>query len=183
MQAVNDLLGKIRSQLPKGWAVSYDKKYGWLEVDRDEAALAQQTYINMNPDDMGKPIQIRYGFAFRVEDAVSPTKYHRLKVENAKIQKQVIALCEDLEKRHVYQKFDSFLASTPSEEVVVARYNSLKNSLHHLPDFYFRNISLSWGGLSLSEETELYIIDDKIREECEQVRQNVVKLLSKYDDA
>ena len=85
-------------------------------------------------------------------------------------------------KRQVTHKFDSFLPRTDSERADVRRYEALKASLHSLPDFYFRDISLKLQPGSTSAG-QIHVADDKVRNECTRVQEKIEKLLSKYDDA
>ena len=177
-RTANELLKNVRAELPKGWSATYDKEYSWLEVSRDEAVSSMSGLPNSPLYE--KPERRIFRFAFRVMPAVSPDEYHRWSTENAKIQKQATALYEDLVKRRVSQKFDSFMPRTDSERTDVARYEALKASLHILPDFYFHDISLRWQ-LGSPGAHAIIITEDKIRDECTRVQKRVMKLLSKYD--
>jgi len=177
--SANQLLKNIRAELPKGWSATYDREYSWLEVSRDESVSSLSGLPNSPLNE--KPERRIFAFAFRVVPVVSPGEYHRWSTENAKVQKELTALYEGLVKRRVSQKFDSFIPGTDTERTDVARYNALKASLHILPDFYFRDISLRWGLGSPGDA--INISDDKIRDECSRVQERVLKLLSKYRDA
>ena len=89
--AVGRLLRSIRAELPKGWTVSYDKDYAWLEVSREKAVLSISALPNSGFE---KPERRTFTFAFRVVAAVHPTEYRRLSIENAQIQKKATALYE-----------------------------------------------------------------------------------------
>jgi hypothetical protein len=109
-------------------------------------------------------------------------EHHRLSIENAKIEKEATEVYEKLVKSGVAHKFDSFLPRNDSERAGVARYKALKASLHLLPDFYFRDIGLRWQ-FGSPGNPEVYVVDEKIREECRRVQERIVKLFSKYEDA
>lgn len=174
---VNQLLGIVRAELPKGWTVSYDKEHAWLEVSRDEAVLSIPTLPNGSGAE--KPQRRTFIFAFRVVAAVHPTEYRRLSAENAQIQKNATALYEELISKRVSHKFDSFSPSTNEEKVAVAQYQALKKSLRRLPDFYCDAISLEWS-LNSPDYPIISITDDRIRDECTRVQEKVMKLLFKY---
>ena len=174
-QTVNELLGKVRAELPKGWTASYNKEDLRLEVSRDDAVPSLSAFPNGPPGE--KPERRKYAFAFFVIPAVSPAEHRRLSAENARIQKEADALYQDLVKRHVSHKFDSFLPQTDSEKADVARYEALIASFHFLPNFYFRDISLLWP----PGARQIIVTDDKILKECAQVQERVVALFSKYE--
>jgi hypothetical protein len=177
---VNRLLRSVRAELPKGWTASHDNERAWLEVSRVEAVLA----ISTLPNEPGgeKPERRTFAFAFRVVAAVHPTEYRRLSAENAQVQKKATALYEDLIRKRVSHKFDSFSPSTDEEKAAVAQYEALKKSLHPLPDFYFEAISLKWK-FNSPDNPMIRVTDDSVRDECTRVQEKVVKLLSKYEGA
>ena len=53
-------------------------------------------------------------------------------------------------------------------------YNRLDASLHRLPDFYFENLS------STCSPDYQQPADDKIRDECKQVRNKITQVFSTY---
>jgi hypothetical protein len=177
-QTANALLANVRAELPKGWTASYDEEDSILRVSRDEMVSSSSTAPNLPMNE--KPERRKFSFSFRVGPGVSPAEHRRLSTENAKIQKEASAIYEDLVKKRVPHKFDSFLPDTDSERATVARYEALKKSLHDLPDYYFRDISLQWVWGS-PRIPRIFVRDDKIRDECAQVRERVVKLLSIYN--
>jgi hypothetical protein len=178
-QTINHLLRGIRAELPKGWTASYDKEHALLGVSREEAVLA--TWVNPNMSGDEKPERRNFTFTLRVVAAVHPTEHSRLSVENAHIQKKADALHDDLVSKKVSCKFDSFLPTTNEEKAAVAQYETLKKSLHRLPDFYFDDISLEWG-FNPPYGFGFIVADDHIHEECKGVQEKVGKLLSKYED-
>ncbi len=177
---VNRLLRGVRAELPKGWTASYDKEHAWLEVYRDEAVSSISALPNGPPDE--KPERRKFAFALRVMAVVPPNEHRRLSAENAKIQKEATALYENLIRKRVSHKFDSFSPGTDEDRTAVARYEALKKSLHTLPDFYFDDISLVWGSNS-PDNPVISVTDDRIRDECTKVQEKVVRLLSKYEVA
>lgn len=177
---VNRLVDSIRAELPKGWTVSYDKECAWLEICRDEAVLA--SLVLSNDPDVEEPEENHFAFAFRVVAAIRPTEYRRLKAKNRQIQKRVDAVYKIIRRRYVFDNFGRFEATTNAEKAIVARYETLRDSLRPLPDFYFGDISLDWGFNAL-EQPILRVTDDRIRDECTKIEEKVVKLLSKYDAA
>jgi len=176
-QTINELLRKVRAELPKGWTASYDAEDSRLEVSRDDAVPSLSAFPNAPPNE--KPKRRKFAFAFFVIAAVSPAEYRRLSAENARIEKEAAALYEDLVKRKVPHKFDSFLPQTDLEKADVARYEALITTLQSRPDFYFRDISL----LRPPGARQIIVTDDKILKECTRVQERVVELFSKYETA
>ena len=177
-KSVHELLQKVRAELPKGWTARYDKEYSWLEVSRDESVLALSAVPNGSPDEKSERWQFR--FSFRVLPFVPHLEYQRLSVENEKIQKKAHEIYEALGKRHVDQKFDNFFPKTDEDKQMVAQYEALKKSLHRLPNFYFRDIGLDWL-FNSPDNPKIDVLDEGVRDECENVRNIVISLLSKYD--
>jgi hypothetical protein len=176
-KTIDELLQKIRAELPKGWTAAYDAKIPWLEVSREREVLAVSALPNSPANPEPKPR--KYVFAFRVMPAVPPAEYRQLRAENTKTQKELTVLYDDLSKMNIAHKFDSFLPGTAREKEAVARYEALKKKLHALPDFYFEDIGLTWA-LGEPELPEISVTDEKVRAECQGVQEKVLKLLSKY---
>jgi hypothetical protein len=177
---INRLLSKVRAELPKGWTASYEKKGKSIEVSRNEQVLATSALPNAPP--FVKPVPTKFKFSLRVVATVDSARYRELSAENAKIQKESKALYDDLIKRGVDHKFDSFIPKSKDDKADVARYEALQKSLHRLPDFYFDDISLEWG-LNAPDNPDISISDDRDHKECTKVREKVGKLLTKYDAA
>jgi hypothetical protein len=173
--AVDRLLQSIRAHLPTGWKASYHKPLSWLEVSLDQPVLAYSTLPNGPPGE--KPKMRDYSFAYLVGTPLSRDQYRQLHAENVKTQRAMTALYNELEKRSVDQKFDSFHARKAEDKPLVARYDALKRSLHDLPDFYFADIGLTKGGHDYDLPA-----DERVNAECQRVREQVEKLLSKYEE-
>jgi hypothetical protein len=181
-KSVELLLGRMQGELPKGWRASYERECSVLEISRDEAVLATYVFVNAPPDQ--KPEKSKFAFALRVLPAVSPHEHRRLSAENARIQKELGALYEELVKKGISQKFDSFFGRTVEEETAVARYNALKKSQHRLPEFHHGEISLQWLYGWLDDKgwgPDVYIEDERVREECTEIQKKILALLSKYE--
>lgn len=179
-QRANELVLRIRTVLPKGWTVSYEKSYSWLEISRNKSVLLLSELPNLPPGE--KPTLRKWLFAFRAMAFVSPADHDRLSAENKRIQNEADALYEELVKRRISQKFDSFSPSTEADKVDVARYEKLKASLHKIPDFYFRDISLKLG-IGSPDRPWGFIVNEREREECAEVEKKVIELLSAYESA
>ncbi|BCM91314.1 hypothetical protein IAD21_03184 [Abditibacteriota bacterium] len=137
-----------RANIPAGteiwsWNVSYQPQYDTIEVRRDPAVLMTPS-IGINGPAIVKRTQVlsHPTFAFRIEPFISPKEYARLKSENATINQRLTQMAGQM--RDIRHKFDSYLPKTEVEKQKVDAYNKLKRSLHDLPDFYFRDITLSW---------------------------------------
>ena len=175
-QGINELIQKIRTEVPKGWDVSYEKETSCLNVYRIEDVPAISTSPNLPPEPQ-TPEQTQFYFSFRTVAFVPLDEHRRRSIKNVKFQKELNALYTTLERKGVSHKFDSFSPSTNEEKADVTRYEALKESLYDLPEFYFRDFSL----LS-AFKAQTFIVDDRIRDECKQVEERVTKLLSRYDE-
>jgi len=165
--SVNQLLRGIRGELPKGWAVSYDEEYEWLEVSRNEAIVSLSALPN--GDLFEESEQRTFAFAFRVIEAVNLKDYRRLRADNERTKTLMIAMYQDRTNKRISHKFDSFVPKNKEEEMAVAQYEALKKSLHTLPDFYFGTISLRWA-FNSSDNRVMSIVDDRVRDECTRVQ-------------
>lgn len=177
-QTVTELVRAIRAELPRGWSASYEKETSGVRVERGEKVPAVFAVMNGPAGEKSKPSA--FVFTYRINPFLLVDEFGRLRAENEKIQKEVTVLYDQLVKRHVSQKFDDFLPVNEEDKKLVARYEALKSSLHLLPDFHFRDISVSWS-YNGPGWPSIYVTDDRAREECSRVKVSVVKLLSKYD--
>lgn len=175
--SINDFMGKIRANIPTGWSVSYEKQNDWLEVSRDESVLCTSASPNSNPTEENRLQQ--FSFAFRISPKMPLTEYRKLSKQNLVIQGEMKMIYDELVKRHVPRKFDSFLAQTDGDKTLAFRYDSLKNSTRDLPDFYFQDISMTWALNSPANPT-ISVIDPKIHKECNSVRTEVGNLAFHY---
>lgn len=183
-KTVDDLIAKTRAQLPKGWTVFYREETGWFSITRDEATVTQSLLPNaaISFDGNEPATKSKFAIGFRVQKGVSADEFRRMAAENEKTGKELAAIDAELTKQRVPAKFDAYEPRNDSEKAVVARYDALKKSLHDLPDFKFHDIDLQWvyntPGMPL-----MYVVDDKIRDECTRVQTAFLKLLTEYDDA
>lgn len=182
-QKVGPLLQSIRAALPKGWSVTYDAEYSYLEIQHDEPVVGTFYAPNMSVDDF-KPKLSTYQFSFRVVNYVTPAQYQRWFTENAKTQKEADVIFADFEKRHLYGKGDKLWPKTDADKAAAARYEELIKSKRDLPDFYFQEISIRWlyGSPEMDGLQKFHVKDERIRGECSKVRERVSKLFSKYPD-
>lgn len=181
-KSVSVLVERVRTAIPQGWTVTYDMKDSWLEISRDKKALASVYVINGPGHQEQKPERIKVTLAFRVVDFITPENYSKISAKNMIIEKSLSVQYKELEKKQISHKFDSFSPTTEEDKVAVARYEALKNTLHSLPDFYFRDISLTWEiGSPSSYGPAIDITDVKIRDEYTQVQKKVLGLLSTYE--
>lgn len=168
----------IRAELPKGWRVSYKKGDECLKVTRSKEDLSRTAFANTHPDE--KPERRSFALSFRIHPLVTLEEYRRLVGENAKISLEMEKLYEILQGRGMSQKFDSFIPEKEEDKKLVDRYEALRKSIHDLPDFHFRDISLTWIYGS-SDFPLIYMTDESVQKECEEVRNTVVKLFQPYE--
>jgi len=179
-QKIDPLLKSIRDTLPKGWSVEYDKETSFLLISRDEPVSA--TIVGPNGPPFQDPQISKYWFAFRVKEFVTPAKYQQWVAENAKIEKEARTIYDDFEKRGLLGRGERLRPVTDADKETATRYDDLINSKGVFPDFCFQDICLSWerGGPEDWNTCTLFIKDDRIRGECDQMKEKVVKLFSKY---
>ena len=186
---VEALLQKIRATLPKGWSVAYEKENSCLEITRDDPVLGNVLLPNLPPPDLegSRSKMETYSFVFRVVDFVTPAHYQIWVKENSRVEKEARLIWDDFKKRRLLKKGERLAPKTDEDRVAAKRYEELIESKHDLPDFYFQQISMQWLRNSPPPAERgwsgrLYVSDDSTREECERVRENVVKLLAKYEE-
>jgi len=182
-KTVEQLLNAIRVELPKGWTVSYDKEDAWLEVARTEEVRYNSSNIpNSSPFEPEKLGEVQ--FTFRVVSFVSAQEYRRLSTENAKIEKDLGALYDELVKRHVWHKFDRFSPRDDEEKKLVSKYEAIKQSGNKLPDLYFRDISLEWSSNSPNKPyRQTALRDPTVKAECTKVQEKLARIMEKYESS
>ena len=172
------------------WEVTYKPQYDLIEVQLEQVVIISPNsnfnanpVLNEHPADADRPFPLgRPFFWLRVKPFVSPAEYTRLKAENEAIEKRLDEMYERMRRQHVARQHDRFMPKNEEEKDLVDAYNDLKYSHHDLPDFYFRNISLSrpifWGDSRIS--TEMEETTEWQRDQVSIV-QALQKLLSSYE--
>lgn len=171
-----ELVGVIQKNIPKGWLVTYEPEYNWIEVVMQRPVMPSPNNPNISIDE--RSALGRYRFTFRVETYISPVDYKKQSEENSKIRRQLNAMSVDM--RLISHKFDSFPSKNDEEQKKVNEYNALKGQLLHLPDFYYKDISLSWG-MAEGKSSVSSVVEDNARKECNQTLETVLGIVSKYD--
>ncbi len=181
------------------WNVVYrpSSKDGFLldaiRVQSDEEVeMPQSPTLPNAPMIAPTTIKAPPSFSLSVEPYLSPVEYARLQAKNREIYRQLFELdaqMEDIKRQH---KSGRYLPADEAEKLRVKAYEKLEATLtRKFPDFYFRDISLSWSsgfscGLPYGYNPE-YILktQDKTGWELEQaqVAQKVVKLMTRYENA
>ena len=177
-ESVQELLGKVRADLPKGWTANYSENTSLLEVARDEQVLATSALPDSSTNQV--PELRKYAFSFRIAKAISTDEYIRLSTQNTQLKRATKPVHDTLVRRGVPQKEGEFSPRDDIERKVVERYKTLKKAEHVLPDYYFKDISLRWQSNS-PEKPEIKVKDKKLAAECTAAREGVVKLLTKYE--
>jgi hypothetical protein len=177
-EATDALEELIRAELPRGWRVSYVKVDKCLKVTRIKKDLSRSVFPNQPPDEQDE--RRSFALAFRIHPLVSQEEYRRLAGENARISQEMEKLYEILDGRGMSRKFDTFFPEKEEDKMLVQRYEALRKSIHDLPDFHFRDISLTWIYGS-SDFPLISMIDESVQKECDDVREKVVKLFRKYE--
>lgn len=173
---INALIAQIRAKLPQGWTVTLDSERdkdgdAMLDINCIAKVLAEDTLPNSPP--VQKPELVSYWMVLHAEPYISKEEYRRFQAENERTQKKLNALRDDLIRRGVAQKFDSFSADGENRDEV-GEYDRLKQSLHRLPDFFFKDISLEL------QTCDYEPTDAKMVGECDSARAAVIAGLSRY---
>ena len=126
------------------WDVTYQPQYGTIKVERDQEVLMESGVVINGDGKKRPPTLARPGFTLLIESFLSPAEYVRFKAENDAVYKQLDEMYEQMLHQRIDHKFDSFLPKTEEEKKTVDAYDKLKRKIHHLPDYYFRNMSVSW---------------------------------------
>jgi hypothetical protein len=163
--------------------VTYKPQYGLIEVQlKQEVIIPHIPSINERPGTDSRPTLGHPSFGLRVRTFVSPADYARFKAENEATEKQRNEMYDRLRRQHIARQHDRFIPKNEDERELVREYNDLKYSHHDLPDFYFRNISLSkpifWSASRAS--TEMEETTGWQRDQASIV-QALQKLLSRYE--
>lgn len=178
---VRNVMERIRTVIPKGWAVSYEAEYNYLKI-----ALGKQVEVEtsvMNAPAGGPAPQLKeLRFSFRVMPKVPVATFQRLAAENAQTKAKMAVIHGELAAYHIENKSD-FAPQTAEQREKVDAYHKLEVSLHKLPDFYFKDeVSLSWmeNGPETVSPPPTRATDDTIRAEFQKVRADVAKVLTAY---
>jgi hypothetical protein len=178
--SIDKLLLTVREEIPSTWSVFYEKQYNWLEISRNTSVMAASARPNLS---VGEKADLKqFSFAFRVSPKMPPEEHQKLMAENVIIQNKAYLIYDDLIKRHVSHVFDEFSPETEEDKKLVDQYDSFKKSLHDIPEFYFHEISLKWI-VNSPNNPVMSPIDSKTQVECDDIRDKVANLLSKYKDA
>lgn len=193
-KSVDNLITRVQQAIPDGWKGSYVAEYRLLKITRKTpVSYVLQKFKQCDHEEKQKlPKEKFVGFytRFRVLPLLAPIEYKRLQVENEATWERLSILSESLKKQGVDHKFDTFFPDAPTEEIQVAEYEKLKETVHYLPAFYFENVSLDWVGPRHSTNINSspcgenpYLMKPSDKVECEIVEQKVLDVFSKYEKA
>jgi hypothetical protein len=167
---VDQLVAKIKEQLPEGWSVEWKPDQGTIQVSRD--AKAEFTGF---PNDNGPTSEeMIYMMFLQVQDLVPPEQREQWLAENQKVQQQLTAMEATMGD---LQAMGDYEAKTPADERQVTAYHKLKAQLYEVPQYYFQDLSLTWTAWRPKA------VDDRVEQECEAARQKVWSVLTPYPAA
>jgi hypothetical protein len=177
-----DVLKAVQGKLPKGWTatargaaltVRREKKVGlWNPVgapprldDKPPTATATETY------------EITLGF----RPLIKSEEYEKLRKENEESGKKLEAMRAELRAAKIAHKFDDWLPDTPEQKKLLAAYRAAQKAMpfHRLPDLYDRTHSID---LEDSIRFPLTFTSPDDAKECEQVKDSIRRLFSRYED-
>ena len=181
-----ELLGRLRKVLPEGWAAQYtthDGKDHFLEFKRLRATPVESTIPNGPQDE--EPTRETMSFDLQVLPLLPVDAYRNLSRENRGKQRRMDTLYRALSHGGLApSQSGDFLwpthKLTNEDRRNIAEYRQLQNELHHLPEFYFRNISLDW---TTNENGGFYPyapVEDAVLTECREAIKKIEAVLSKY---
>jgi hypothetical protein len=170
----NALVQSIQGSLPPGWTASLERETSWIQVARMAPVLSTSTAPNVNPFEPPQPRE--FWFAFRVMPHLSDAEHRRRHMQNLTLAREASAIHDELVRRRVSRKFDSFLPQTDEERQLATNYERLKSAAHVLPTHHYRDI-----GLELYEPT-VSANNERESRECRAVYEKTLRLLKKYRD-
>lgn len=172
IETTNELIGLIRSSLPKGWKVEFEADGKLLSISRPGRVRIAGAFPSSRH---GQVNEMSYRIYLWLMPAVSAVEHRRLHAGNLTIEK-LSEMFFAITGKRMSPKFDIISPETAEQKAAVPRFEALEKSLHRLPQYSFRD-------LGLEEYLKIYgqVIDEQIRKECEQVERDVMKLLTKYE--
>ncbi len=174
----------IRALLPAGWKAFSEKNYDGegVKVVRSEPVMQSGGYAGINASIGMRPDSIStFQFSLRVEPFISPAYYRQIKIDNETLRQKLIEMdnqMKDIPKRKGY-----YVPVTPEHKKLFAEYDRLKGLIRILPEYSFRDISVSFRTWQFhSDKTNYYSVRDKaVRAECREATQRVINFLSSYE--
>lgn len=187
-ETITELMGRMREVVPAGWEVVYlgwdetpdnfakeDGRYSQLTVIRKAAA----SFVRLRPgEESASEMKLKCRVSFRVFSLLPVEAHDQIERENVRYRKESAAAAARLRELGVEGDGMSFSPKGDKEQLVNDRYESLERLIQTLPDFYYRDISLSWR--NDPEKDGLTAKDPAVAKECREVREKVVKLLTAY---
>ena len=132
-----------------------------------------------------KPKLQAFAFSFEIVPYLPPKEHRRLKGENDRFQTEAETIFDELNRRRVPLKMDKthkFAPTNEQDKKDVGRYEQLGSSMHALPQYYFRNISLRWSWPLWSDEPYTAVTDPALERECAEVHRKIIAQLSRYPE-
>jgi hypothetical protein len=173
------LLQEIRRDLPPGWRAFYDASKSRISVMRmAPLRMARPLFAHgARAQRKSRDPLAQFTLALNLLDFVSPEKHAVLRRDNARIRAEMKALAATM------KNWGHKVQSLPAEKEKAARYKRLEESLHHLPDFAFRDISLSWHQpfyAPLPEQQFQGVTNESEKAECRTATLKIIGLLTRY---
>ncbi len=168
------LTREIKANLPPGWTVTFNMESSEIEVERTEKTLANWVGPS-SPIEESK--LLAYQLKLRVTPLISTQEYNRLSMENEERAGRIKKLREVLLNTPGIREIRPglFYPLTEPGKRAVLEYKRLVPTLHELPDYYYRDISLFWERFA-----EFQANDQTVQAECDQVPVQLRQLLDPY---
>jgi hypothetical protein len=173
---------RLRALTPQGWTLTM--KGDSIVIARDKPIQWQAHEINgpgrSQDEPQPKPRLTPgvYRLTLKFGPKMSMKEYDRLAAENAATAKERDRLEGTV--RNIDHKFDQYLPKDDAEKKRFAEYRAAVAKLtnHDLPEMYCDDFSIH---LLTSDDGWSYVYGEDDREECEGVRQSLLRFFGMYD--
>jgi len=177
-ETANSLLNSVIAQLPAGWCASMSHDNGCvIQVMRVEPTKVRFITGNPSPENAQKTYMDFYRYWFTVVPLITQSDLNRMKSENEIIEKKIAVELSQIPFVRMPLGNEHILPNSQDTEktkLAISEYNRLVDSLQHLPDYYYKDISIEMGNQLMS------IADYKVQPECFAVEERLLNNFSKY---
>jgi len=181
------LVRAIRAQLPPGWEAFGElwpigQLIRIVRLQPTRIAQPMSPSMGFGDDDAAKPNPFqRFELTLYTEPFIAPTDYPQLKIDNDAVYQKLHQLGEQMQDIPTMK--GQYSPETPEHKKQFEEYERVRETLRHVPEFYFRDVSLNFDSWNWHNNKHNYLLvhDKAIRAECKEVTQRVINLLSSYE--
>jgi hypothetical protein len=178
-QTIDALTTALKSELPPGWSLVYERRFGTIEISRDHAALVDRNAPNAAVPE--KPVPRTIEIDLKIVPFVAPENYPRSKAENKEVQGILGAIERQFNADGLSAGPDgAYIDDGRADPAAISYYNKNRSKLRSLPQFHFRDVSLDWG-FGYSDDLGFYPwppVDPGVLRECKDVVKKIEGMLS-----